>query len=37
MPAVRVAMLYRCYAHGTGVLKSGTFQEDDLAVKEFGV
>lgn len=30
IPVAHLAVLYRCYAHGSGMCKSGTFQEDDL-------
>ena len=31
MPVSDIALLYRCNAHGSGICKSGTFQEDDMA------
>lgn len=33
MPLSHLAILYRCNAHGTGMCKSGTFQEDDIAAE----
>ena len=36
IPAVQLAMLYRCYAHGVAGVKSGTFLEDMLAFEMFG-
>jgi hypothetical protein len=34
IPAVQVALLYRCYAQGPGGLKSGTLMNDELAAEE---
>lgn len=36
MPAVRLALLYRCWAQTVGKLKSGTLLEDELAQEMFG-
>ena len=33
MPLSHLALLWRCNAHGTGVNKSGTFEEDDLSAR----
>jgi hypothetical protein len=34
VPAVQIALLYRCYAQGPGGLKSGTLMNDELAEEE---
>ena len=35
-PAVRIALMWRCYSQSVGGLRSGTLAEDELAEKLFG-
>ena len=33
MPLAHLALLWRCNAHGSGVNRSGTFEEDDISLR----
>lgn len=36
IPAVRLALAWRCYAQTVGGLRSGTLAEDELALRLYG-
>lgn len=33
MPLAHLALLWRCNAHGSGINRSGTFEEDDISLR----
>lgn len=33
MPLALLALLWRCNAHGSGINRSGTFEEDDISLR----
>lgn len=33
MPLAHLALLWRCNSHGSGINRSGTFEEDDISLR----